>query len=107
MHTNNPGIIILTNNIVKTTKVKKWLDKNKPESFTVKYLDPIPADFKEVEKGLQALIDQEQGIVKTKEQQIFPEQRPYTHTYRVNQNTVLVAYSQEDLDKLKKNWNIN
>lgn len=42
-----------------------------------------------------------------KEQQIFPEQRPYTHTYRVNQNTVLCAYSQEELDKLKKNWNIN
>lgn len=107
MHTNNPGIIILTNNIVKTTKVKKWLEKNKPESFTVKYLDPIPTDFKEVEKGLQALIDQEQGIVKTKEQQIFPEQRPYTHTYRVNQNTVLAAYSQEDLDRLKENWKIN
>ena len=107
MHTNTPGIIILPNTIIKTTKVKKWLDKNKPESFSVKYLNPIPSDFKEVEKSLQALIDQEQGIVKTKEQQIFPEQRPYIHTYRVNQNTVLAAYSQEDLDKLKKNWNIN
>ena len=107
MHTNSPGIIILADGIVKTTKVKKWLDKNKPESFSVKYLDPIPNDFKEVEKALQALIDQEQGIVKTKEKQIFQDQRPYTHTYRVNQNTVLAAYSQEELDKLKKNWNIN
>lgn len=42
-----------------------------------------------------------------KEKPVFEEQRPYTHTYRVSQNTVLVAYSQEDLDKLKKNWNIN
>ena len=30
--------------------------------------------------------------------------RPYTHTYRVNVNTVLCAYSQEDLDKLKMNY---
>ena len=104
MHTNTPGIIILPNTIIKTTKVKKWLDKNKPELFSVKYLNPIPSDFKEVEKSLQALIDQEQGVVKTKETQIFPEQRPYTHTYRVNVNTILCAYSQEDLDRLKQNY---
>ena len=104
MHTNTPGIIILPNTIIKTTKVKKWLDKNKPESFSVKYLNPIPSDFKEVEKSLQALIDQEQGIVKTKEKQIFSEQREYTYTYRVNVNTILCAYSQEDLDRLKQNY---
>lgn len=104
MHTNTPGIIILPNTIIKTTKVKKWLDKNKPELFSVKYLNPIPSDFKEVEKSLQALIDQEQGVVKTKEKQILPEQRPYTHTYRINVNTILCAYSQEDLDRLKQNY---
>ena len=38
------------------------------------------------------------------QKQIFPEQRPYTHTYRVNVNTVLCAYSQEDLDRLKQNY---
>lgn len=103
MHTNLPGIIILQNSIVKTTKVKKWLDKNTPEVFTVKYLDPIPSDFKEIEKSLQEMVDKEQGIVR-KEKQIFPEQRPYTHTYRINVNTVLCAYSQEDLDRLKQNY---
>lgn len=45
--------------------------------------------------------------VKIKEKPVFEDQRPYTHTYRINVNTVLCAYSQEELDKLKKNWNIN
>lgn len=39
-----------------------------------------------------------------KEKPVFEGQRPYTHTYRVNVNTVLCAYSQEDLDKLKTNY---
>ena len=45
--------------------------------------------------------------VKIKEKPVFEDQRPYTHVYRVNTNTVLCAYSQEDLDRLKKNWTIN
>ena len=45
--------------------------------------------------------------IQIKEKPVFEGQRPYTHTYRVNVNTVLCAYSQEELDKLKKSWNIN
>lgn len=41
------------------------------------------------------------GVV-IKDKPIYIEQRPYTHIYRVNSNTVLCAYSQEDLDRLKK-----
>lgn len=106
MLTNTPGIIILPNGIVKTTKVKKWVDKNNPDNYTVKYLDPIPKDFRLVEKSLQDMIDKEQGITR-KEKPVFEDQRPYTHIYRVNTNTVLCAYSQDDLDRLKKNWKIN
>lgn len=100
---NLPGIIILPQKIVKTTNVHKWISKNNPEEYTIKYLDPIPEDFRQVEKSLQEMVDKEQGIVR-KEKQIFQEQRPYTHTYRVNVNTVLCAYSQEDLDKLKQKY---
>ena len=106
MHTNTPGIIISPAGIVKTTKVKKWLDKNRISNYTVKYLDPIPEDFRLVEKSLQDMIDKEQGVTR-KEKPVFEDQRPYTHVYRVNSNTVLCAYSQEDLDALKKNWNIS
>lgn len=42
--------------------------------------------------------------VQIKEKPVFEGQRPYTHTYRVNVNTVLCAYSQEDLDKLKMSY---
>ena len=42
--------------------------------------------------------------VQIKEKPVFEGQRPYTHTYRVNVNTILCAYSQEDLDKLKMNY---
>ena len=105
MHTNSPGIIILQDSIVKTTKVKKWLDKNTPEVFTVKYLDPIPTDFRDVEKGLKELENTLLGLGPIKEKPAFEGQRPYTHTYRVNVNTILCAYSQEDLDRLKANYN--
>lgn len=53
-------------------------------------------------------IDQEllryKGI-SIKEKPKFEEQRPYTYVYRVNCNTVLCAYSQHDLDKLKERYN--
>jgi hypothetical protein len=42
--------------------------------------------------------------VQIKEKPVFEGQRPYTHTCRVNVNTVLCAYSQEDLDKLKMSY---
>ena len=38
--------------------------------------------------------------ISIKEKQFFQDQRPYTHTYRLNCNTIFCAYSQEELDKL-------
>jgi hypothetical protein len=101
---NSPGVIIMPDKTVRTTKVLKWLEKNKPETFSIHYLDPIPSDFKEVEKNLKELENALLGLNPIKEKPVFEGQRPYTHTCRVNVNTVLCAYSQEDLDKLKMSY---
>ena len=53
---DNPGIIILPNKkVVKTTKIKKWIDKHKPIEYSITYLEPIPVDFRDVERGLKEL----------------------------------------------------
>jgi hypothetical protein len=104
---NLPGVIVMPDKTVRTTKVLKWLEKNKPNIFSIHYLDPVPADFRDVEKNLKELENTLLGLEPIKEKPVFEGQRPYTHTYRVNVNTVLCAYSQEELDKLKKSWNIN
>ena len=52
----------------------------------------------------QELIKYNGGMIKEKPQQ--EGLRPCTYQYKVNANTVLMAYTQEDLDKLKKNWNL-
>ena len=53
---DNPGIIILPNKkVVRTTKIKKWIDKHKPIEYSITYLEPIPTDFRDVERGLKEL----------------------------------------------------
>lgn len=98
---NNPGIIILQEKVIKTTKVKKWIDKNKPIDYSIVYLEPIPTDFRDVERGLKELENKHLGLgpIKTKEVRKNSE---YKYTLRINQNTILCAYNLEQFDLLKK-----
>lgn len=98
---SNPGIIILSDKVVKTTKVKKWIDKNKPTDYSIVYLEPIPTDFRDVERGLKELENKHLGLgpIKTKE---IRNDSEYKYTLRINQNTILCAYNIEQFDLLKK-----
>ena len=97
---DNPGIIIMQDKVVRTTKVKKWISKNNPSSYEVRYLKLIPSDFKEVERELKNLENEYLGLDKVK---IKPkeEQREYPYVYRVNSNTVICAYNEKDFNNLK------
>lgn len=99
---NLPGLIILSDNkIIRTTKVKKWIDKHKPNEYSITYLEPIPTDFKDVERGLKELENKHLGLgpIKTKEVRNSSE---YKYILRINQNTILCAYNLEQFDLLKK-----
>lgn len=99
---DNPGIIILPNKkVVRTTKIKKWIDKHKPIEYSITYLEPIPTDFRNVERGLKELENKHLGLdpIKTKEIRNSSE---YKYTLRINQNTILCAYNLEQFDLLKK-----
>lgn len=48
---NKPGIII-SDKIIKTTKVKKCIDKNKISYSDIIYLEDIPSDFRELDRAL-------------------------------------------------------
>ena len=48
---NKPGIII-SDKIIKTTKVKKYIDKNKISYSDIIYLEDVPSDFRELDRAL-------------------------------------------------------
>ena len=48
---DKPGIII-SDKIIKTTKVKKYIDKNKISYSDIIYLEDIPSDFRELDRAL-------------------------------------------------------
>ena len=100
---DKPGLVI-TDKVTRTTKVKKYIEKNKVTDYKIMYLTKACTDFKEVERSLKEMESEYLGLGKLKEKPKEDGPRAYTHTYRLNQNTILCAYSQEDLDKLLK-WN--
>lgn len=104
---DKPGLVIVGENITRTTKVRKWVSKNNPADYRVIYLDPIPSDFREVERGLKDLENLYLGIepIKKVEQNVEIPRKKYE--YRLNSNTILVGYDEESLKTLKKWYNIN
>lgn len=48
---NKPGIII-SDKIIKTTKVKKCIEKNKISYTDIIYLEDVPPDFRELDRAL-------------------------------------------------------
>ena len=107
---DKPGVIIIGDEVIKTTKVKKWILKNKPSVYDVKYVENPSNDFKEVERQLQFLVNDVKGITyQVKEKELFkpPEEFKYHYKYRANINTVYMARTKEDLQRLLDNNGIN
>lgn len=66
-----------------------------------------PANFEKKLKALgitkeQVKIIEDTSLTKPKQEGL----RECPFQYRVNANTVLMAYTEEDLNKLKKSWNV-
>lgn len=107
---DKPGVIIIGDEVIKTTKVKKWILKNKPSVYDVKYVENPSNDFREVERQLQFLVNDVKGITyQVKEKELFkpPEEFKYHYKYRANINTVYMAQTKEDLQRLLDNNGIN
>ena len=100
---DKPGVIIIGDEVIKTTKVKKWILKNKPSVYDVKYVENPSNDFKEVERQLQFLVNDVKGITyQVKEKELFKppeEEYKYFYKYRANINTVYMAPTKESLLK--------
>ena len=101
---DKPGIIITPDKVIKTTKIKKWILKNKPDTYTVKYLENPSSDFKEMERQLQVMINEANGVATSlKEKELFKPPEEYKYKYRANINTVYMAHDKESLQRLLDN----
>ena len=101
---DKPGVIIIGDEVIKTTKVKKWILKNKPSDYNVKYVENPSNDFREVERQLQFLVNDVKGInYQVKEKELFKPPEEYRYQYRANINTVYMAHDKESLQRLLDN----
>ena len=99
---DKPGIIITNDAVYKTTKVKKWIKKNSPKEYSIKYLDVDTSNFKEVEYQLQKMVNDLNGI-STKEKIVEQEDNDYKYKIRIGLNETLCAHTKEQMQILK-NW---
>ena len=108
---DKPEVIIIGDEVIKTTKVKKWILKNKPSVYDVKYVENPSNDFREIERQLQFLVNDVKGInYQVKEKELFkpPEENyKYFYKYRANINTVYMAQTKESLLKALNDNGIN
>lgn len=101
---DKPGVIIIGDEVIKTTKVKKWVLKNKPSVYGVKYVENPSNDFREIERQLQFLVNDVKGInYQVKEKELFKPPEEYKYKYRANINTVYMAHDKESLQWLLDN----
>lgn len=105
---DKPGVIIIGDEVIKTTKVKKWVLKNKPSVYDVKYVENPSNDFREIERQLQFLVNDVKGInYQVKEKELFKPPEEYRYQYRANINTVYMAHDKESLQRLLDRHDIN
>ena len=105
---DKPGIIITPDKVIKTTKIKKWILKNNPDTYTVKYLENPSSDFKEMERQLQVMLNEANGVTTPiKEKEIREPQIEYRYQYRANINTVYLSHTKSGLQRLLNNHGIN
>lgn len=101
---DKPGVIIIGDEVIKTTKVKKWVLKNKPSVYGVKYVENPSNDFREIERQLQFLVNDVKGInYQVKEKELFKPPEEHRYKYRANINTVYMAHDKESLQRLLDN----
>ena len=101
---DKPGVIIIGDEVIKTTKVKKWVLKNKPSVYSVKYVENPSNDFREIERQLQFLVNDVKGInYQVKEKELFKPPEEYKYKYRANINTVYMSHTKEGLQRLFDN----
>lgn len=104
---NIPCVVEYNNEFFKVEKPKNFFNKHREmenENVKFHYIDETITGMKEVAIALRDLEDKLKGITRTAKQ---PEQREYPFKYRVNANTVLMAYTEKDLNKLKSWCNVN
>ena len=99
---DKPGIVITGDAVYKTTKVKKWIKKNNPKEYSIKYLEVDTSNFKEVEYQLQKMVNDINGI-STKEKIVEQEDGDYKYKIRIGLNETLCAHTKEQMQILK-NW---
>ena len=101
---DKPGVIIIGDEVIKTTKVKKWVLKNKPGVYGVKYVENPSNDFREIERQLQFLVNDVKGInYQVKEKELFKPPEEFKYQYRANINTIYMAHDKESLQRLLDN----
>lgn len=103
---DKPGIVIYEGKTTRTTKVKKFVQKNQIKEYNVIYLENPSSDFKEVERALKELENNYLGLGSLKEKPKVEKDTPYQYEYRINANTVLCAYNEEQFNLLKKWYGI-
>lgn len=104
---NIPCVVEYDGKIYKTNKTVSFFQKHREIDLTkvkIHYIDKSLTGMSEVDKALQRIENELKGI-ETK-QQIEPEAR-MEYEYRLNQNTVLKAYSKEQVKKLSEWYQVD
>ena len=104
---NVPCIVKFNGEYYKAERPIKFFNKHREmenEDVEVHYIDETITGMQQIAIALRDLEDSLKGVVRQQKQADGLRECPYQ--YRVNQNTVLMAYTEEDLNKLKKWYNI-
>lgn len=103
---NIPGIIKHEGKVFSSSKIKSFIEKRNLTNYDIVYVQNPSEDFKILNRQLQELVNKHSGKEPPKEKPKQEGLRECPYQYRLNQNTVLMAYTEEDLNKLKKWHNI-
>lgn len=80
-----PGVIICNDLYIKTTKVKKCIEKRQLKNYAVHYLKEYEnLDFKEVDKKLIELENSLKGVVKKEEPEVPKNAKIYQWSFKEN-----------------------
>ena len=102
-----PCVVEFNEEFFKVDKPEKFFNRHREmenDSVIIRYIDENITDRREIAIALRDLEDSLKGIVRVNKQQEGLRECPFK--YRVNANTVLMAYTEEDLNKLKMWHNI-
>lgn len=104
---NVPCVIKFNGEFFKVERPKKFFNRHREmenDNVEFHYIDETISGMQEIAIALRDLEDSLKGIKREPKQLDSLRECPYK--YRVSFNTVLEAYTEEDLNKLKKSWGI-